>query len=311
MIIRTDVLKLPFADQSVDLVLGSPPYCDARTYDDGTLPEGHVVSRGCEDWIEWMLAATTECLRVSKGAVIWVVGSVTRDWSYWPAPEGLAYRWWQQGGSMFRPVFWHRVGIPGSGGEQWFRSDVEFCLCFKRAGRLPWSDNTAMGHPPKWAPGGEMSHRLSNGAKVNQWGPVSSQGRGRDKNGKPKKGGHAPSHRYTKAEKVAADAMREQAYFPPAIANPGNLIQTGAAGGGRIGDWMAHENEAPFPEKLAEWFVLSLCPPGGTVLDPFIGSGTTAKVAKQHGRMGIGTDIRTSQTELSRRRIAEVQPVLF
>ena len=29
-----------------------------------------------------------------------------------------------------------------------------------REGKLPWSDNTACGHPPKWAPGGEMSHRL-------------------------------------------------------------------------------------------------------------------------------------------------------
>lgn len=297
MIFRADVTKLPFADKSVDLVFGSPPYCDARTYDDGTLPSGHVVSRGCQDWIDWMLEVTTECLRVSKGAVVWVVGSVTRDWDYWPAPEGLSYEWWKRGGSMFRPLFWHRVGIPGSGGEQWFRSDVEFCQCFKRKGRLPWSDNTAMGHPPKWAPGGEMSHRLADGsrrdfaskvaagAKVHTKRDASSQGNG--------------------------DTMREQAYLPPDIANPGNLISTGAAGGGRIGDWMAHENEAPFPEKLAEWFILSLCPPGGTVLDPFSGSGTTAKVVKQHGRRGLGCDIRTSQCELTARRVKSVQMAMF
>jgi site-specific DNA-methyltransferase (adenine-specific) len=82
-------------------------------------------------------------------------------------------------------------------------------------------------------------------------------------------------------------------------------------GGGALGDWIAHENEAPFSEKLPEWFILSLCPPGGTVLDPFSGSGTTAKVAKQHGRRGIGTDIRTSQCQLTARRVSSVQKAMF
>jgi hypothetical protein len=66
---------------------------------------------------------------------------------------------------------------------------------------------------------------------------------------------------------------------------------------------LAHENEVPFPEALAEFFVRSFCPPGGLVLDCFSGSGTTGAVAVRHGRRFAGCDIRPSQVELSRRRI--------
>lgn len=75
-----------------------------------------------------------------------------------------------------------------------------------------------------------------------------------------------------------------------------------------MGSKLAHENEAPYPERLAEFFIRSFCPPGGIVLDPFCGSGTTLAVARRLGRQGIGIDIRQSQIDLSIKRCAEVQP---
>jgi hypothetical protein len=76
-----------------------------------------------------------------------------------------------------------------------------------------------------------------------------------------------------------------------------------SVGGGLMGHPLAHENEAPFPEALAEWFLKSLCPPGGIVLDPFSGSGTTVSVADRLGRHGIGLDIRHDQALIARRRL--------
>jgi len=285
-IVVADVARLPLADKSVDLVFGSPPYCDARTY-------GIDAQRDCQEWIDWMLDVTAEALRVCKGPVVWVAAGVTRDRCYWPACEGLMYEWWRRGGSMYRPCYWHKVGIPGSGGDQWFRADVEYVMCFKRAGPLPWTDNTAMGHVPKWAPGGEMSHRLSDGARVNKWGSIGDQVPSRMKDGK-------------RAKKFRRDTdnIETQAYSAPAKANPGNLIRV-HVGGGLMGDDLAHQNEAPFPEKLAEWFIRSLCPEGGVVLDPFSGSGTTAAVAREWGRRYIASDIRMSQALLTRRRLAQ------
>ena len=48
---------------------------------------------------------------------------------------------------------------------------------------------------------------------------------------------------------------------------------------------------ATFPSELARRCILAGCPPGGIVLDPFVGSGTTVKVARELGREGIGVDI--------------------
>ena len=78
-----------------------------------------------------------------------------------------------------------------------------------------------------------------------------------------------------------------------------------------LGHPIAHENEAPFPEKLAEFFIRSFCPPGGVVLDPFVGSGTTPAVAVMHGRNAIGIDIRQDQIDLSTRRIREADQRKF
>ncbi len=74
-----------------------------------------------------------------------------------------------------------------------------------------------------------------------------------------------------------------------------------------MGSKLAHENEAPFPESLAEFFIRSFCPKGGIVLDPFSGSGTTCAVAEKTGRKWIGIDVRESQTQLTTKRIQEAK----
>lgn len=286
LLAQADAVRLPLPDRSVDLVFGSPPYCDARTY-------GIGAQRGCAEWVEWMLAVTTEALRVSRGAVLWVAAGVTRDRTYWPACEGLMWEWWKRGGSAYRPCYWNRDGIPGSGGDQWFKSCVEYVMCFKRDDSLPWSDNTAMGQPPKFAPGGAMSYRSKDGTR---------KAKGEARKEAVKAGlGKVATHRDS-SHWANDDERKSWNYVPPDLANPGNLLRTNA-GGGRIGSELAHENEAPFPEALAEWFLRSLCPPGGTCLDPFSGSGTTVAVAERLGRHGIGLDIRRSQAELAARRI--------
>jgi DNA modification methylase len=48
---------------------------------------------------------------------------------------------------------------------------------------------------------------------------------------------------------------------------------------------------ATFPQKLIGPMILAGCPVGGIVLDPFLGSGTTALVARAHGRDYMGCDL--------------------
>lgn len=61
-----------------------------------------------------------------------------------------------------------------------------------------------------------------------------------------------------------------------------------------------------FPEKLVEPCILAGARPGGVVIDPFLGSGTTAVVAKRNGRGCIGVEIDPENVVISKNRIQEV-----
>lgn len=376
--------------KSVDLVFGSPPYEAARTY-------GMDFKLKGQAWVDWMVERMAEMVRVSRGLVAMVLEGQTRQYRWSATPALLMADLHRRGIHLRKPPIFHRIGIPGSGGHRgqhsenggsvdWLRNDYEFIICCTEGpGKLPWADALAMGHPPRWAPGGEMSNRLTSGARVNQWGhPINSGATVVDDGGVVRSKGKRPSHvvvdgrdqwggtptatsgegRKTNgqskgkmaaiidadgAEPKVADAllngmkpgaklhtksdgesMRVQCYTPPAVANPGNVIQQlyttdevaelleqasnvthHLVGGGLMGSKKSHENEAPFPESLAEFFVRSFCPEGGIVLDPFCGSGTTLAVAERWGRRWIGLDVRQSQVDLSRRRVAEVRKPLF
>src|SRR5690606_18335080 len=111
-----------------------------------------------------------ECCRVCRGVVAWVIEGQTRNYRYSCTPALLMADLHRRGINLRKPAIFHRVGIPGSGGPDWLRNDYEWIICATPPGRLEWSDNTAMGHPPKWAPGGAMSYRLADGSRRNEWG---------------------------------------------------------------------------------------------------------------------------------------------
>lgn len=63
---------------------------------------------------------------------------------------------------------------------------------------------------------------------------------------------------------------------------------------------------AMFPIPLAEHLIKTFCPEGGTVLDPFAGSGSTLIAAKQLGRQFYGFDIMPEYVEMARQRLVTI-----
>lgn len=62
---------------------------------------------------------------------------------------------------------------------------------------------------------------------------------------------------------------------------------------------------AVFPSDLIEPCILAGAPVGGLVLDPFMGSGTTAQVAQNLGRQYIGCELNTDYKPLQDKRVAQ------
>ena len=62
---------------------------------------------------------------------------------------------------------------------------------------------------------------------------------------------------------------------------------------------------APFPVELVERCLACGCPTGGTVLDPFLGSGTTLVAAARAGLHGVGVELNDAYASLAERRIRE------
>jgi len=60
---------------------------------------------------------------------------------------------------------------------------------------------------------------------------------------------------------------------------------------------------AAFPWQLAEWCGKLICPPGGTILDPFSGSASTGVAAIRNGWDYIGIDAVEEYVEMSRKRL--------
>lgn len=61
---------------------------------------------------------------------------------------------------------------------------------------------------------------------------------------------------------------------------------------------------ATFPPALIEPCILAGSEPGDIVLDPFMGSGTTAQVALQHGRQYLGCELNPDYADLQEQRVA-------
>jgi len=255
-----------FPEDSIDLVFGSPPYEDARTY-------GIDFNLKGQDWVDWMVEIYSEASRICKGLVAFVVQGRTRKYKWSATPALLMADLHRAGFVVRKPIIFHRFGVWGSGGNDWLRNDWEIIIPVTSGGRLPWSDVKAMGKPPKYKAGGKPTNRKQDGTRNT-----------------------APSRTWGNY-KAGDESVR---------CNPGDVIHCNV-GGGKMGSKLAHENEAPFPEKLAEFFVKSFCPPEGIVLDPFSGSGTTCVVAERLNRNWVGIDIRLSQIELGQRRMLWVK----
>lgn len=243
-------------DESVDLVVTSPPYAERRKKAYGGIP--------ADRYVEWFLPISAELLRVLKptGSFVLNIKEGTQDGERQTYVYELALALRKQGWLFVDEMIWHKTNPFPTGNRHRLKDGFERCFHFaKRKNFKFFPDAVRTKSTSKWAGDSERrknkgAHRTTNGSGMNM------------------------------SRRVAGELVR-----------PSNVV-TMPSSSLNIG------HPAVFPLGLPEFFVRLMTEAGDTVLDPFMGSGTTAVAARGLGRRYVGAELSEDYLTLSAERLA-------
>ncbi len=259
-------LKL-LPDNSVDLIVTSPPYADQRksTYG-GIHPDKYV---------EWFLPISEQLLRVLKPTGTFILNIkekvVEGERSTYVMELIIAMR--KQGWLWTEEFIWHKKNsYPGKWPNR-FRDSWERLLQFNKAKHFNMYQEEVMVPMGDWAK--TRLKKLSDTDKIRDNSKVGS---GFGKN-------------------ISNWVDRDKAY-------PTNVLHLATECNNK-------NHSAAFPQELPEWFIKLFTKEKDTVLDPFMGSGTTLSVANRMKRNSIGIEIVPEYYEMVRKELKPVELYLL
>ncbi|MBW8011956.1 MAG: site-specific DNA-methyltransferase [Chloroflexi bacterium] len=261
-----DVLQ-ELADDSIDLIVTSPPYADRRekTYG-GEKPDKYV---------EWFLPISAELLRVLKPAGSFILNikeRVVKGERHIYVIE-LILEMRKQGWLWTEEFIWHKKNsYPGKWPNR-FRDSWERLLQFNKQRKFNMYQEEVMVPIGDWA-----EKRLKNLSETDKIRDPSKVGSGFGKN-------------------ISNWVNRDKVF-------PTNVLHLATETGNK-------NHSAVFPQVLPEWFIKLFTQENDWVLDPFMGSGTTIKVAQNLRRNSIGIEIQEHYYETARERIEANQMILM
>jgi site-specific DNA-methyltransferase (adenine-specific)/site-specific DNA-methyltransferase (cytosine-N4-specific) len=235
------------ADNSIDLVVTSPPYADQRkdTYG-GISPDKYV---------DWFLPISLELLRVLKPTGTFMLNIKERvvDGERSTYVMELILEMRKQGWLWTEEFIWHKKNCyPGKWPNR-FRDAWERLLQFNKTKQFSMYQESVMVPMGDWA-----KNRLSHLSETDKIRDTSKVGSGFGKN-------------------ISNWIGREMAY-------PTNVLHLATECGNK-------NHSAAFPEELPAWFIKLFTKEYDTVMDPFMGSGTTIYVANKLRRNSVGIEI--------------------
>lgn len=234
-------------DNSVDLIVTSPPYADQRK---------HIYGGISPDlYVEWFLPLSAELLRVLKPTGTFILNIKERvvNGERHTYVLELILEMRKQGWLWTEEFMWHKKNCyPGKWPNR-FRDSWERLLQFNKQRKFNMYQEAVMVEMGDWA-----KSRLRNLSDTDKVRDESRVGSGFGK-------------------KIANWLTRDKAF-------PTNVLHMATECSNR-------DHSAAFPEALPEWFIKLFTEPGDTVLDPFMGSATTLRVAKRMQRHAVGIDI--------------------
>jgi DNA modification methylase len=278
-IIRADARHLPLEDASVDLVVTSPPYFALRSYQDGGEHYGGQI--GSEptpaEFLDALLEVTRECVRVLKpsGSMFVNLGDKYVDKSLTGLPWRYALRCIDDLGLILRAeIIWSKPnGLPEAVTDRVRRAHEQ------------WFHFTAQ--PRYFAAVDEIREQVGRPASRSEL--VKASGSGLMPGG--------PANRWNGTNSASTGPN-------PLGKLPGSVWDV-ATQPLKVPAEIGIDHFAAFPVAWPLRLIKGWCPPGGVVLDPFGGTGTTALAAHALGRRGISVDLSADYCRLAEWRTSD------
>ncbi len=263
-------------DESVDTIVTSPPYYKQRKYSgDGEIGREKTPT----EYVERLVAVFAECRRVLKpeGSMWIVIGDKYDRGNLLGMPWRVALALKDDGWILRSDVIWHKPNAMPSAVKTRPTTDHENIFFFAKSSSY-FYDADAIREPHVTF--SENSKMRGGRNHFHKRGSTPEQG---------KNGGKINMH----------DGRWDQAFHPKGR----NKRTVWSIPLSKFRD--AHF--AVFPASLVSTCIQASCPPSGVVLDPFIGSGTTAIVAKQLGHHYLGIDCVPEYAAMAEARLAETE----
>jgi site-specific DNA-methyltransferase (adenine-specific) len=255
------------ADNSVDLIITSPPYADQRksTYG-GIHPDKYV---------EWFLPISEQLLRVLNPSGTFILNIkekvVEGERSTYVMELIIAMR--KQGWLWTEEFIWHKKNcFPGKWPNR-FRDSWERLLQFNKSKDFNMYQDEVKVPIGDWAKG-----RLKNLSETDKRRDNAKNGSGFGKN--------------------VSNWVGKETVFPT------NVLHLATECNNK-------NHSAAFPEELPEWFIKLFTKQNDTVLDPFMGSGTTLAVAQRMRRNSVGVEIVPEYYKMIKNQLKPVELYLL
>ncbi|KOR33292.1 DNA methylase [Achromatium sp. WMS3] len=228
-----------------------------------------------DDYVDWFLPKTKQMLRILKPTGTFVLNIkekvINGERSTYIIELILAMR--KQGWLWTEEFIWHKKNCyPGKWPNR-FRDAWERLLQFNKTKKFNMYQEEVMVPMGDWA-----KTRLKNLSSTDKTRDESKVGSGFGKN-------------------ISNWLTRDKAY-------PTNVLHLAT-------ECSNKNHSAAFPEGLPEWFIKLFTQVGDTVLDPFMGSGTTNIVANKMQRNSMGIEIISEYYAIAKSQIPPVKLLLF
>jgi site-specific DNA-methyltransferase (adenine-specific) len=263
-------------DGCANLIMTSPPYAEARKKTYGGIP--------ADEYIAWFTPIAKECYRIlaKDGSFILNIGDNTIDGETHLYTFEIPIVLKREIGFCFiDPLIWHKKTTPPGKFKNRFKGAWEFCYHFSKQIDIKFNPLAVAEPASDVSVARYLRHKESHVQKSRSGSGFNNPS-----------GSGLRRHRENESGFSTVDDKLNMLE----MALPSNVLHLAP-------ESMNVGHSAPYPTELPTFFIRAFTDEKDLVIDPFLGSGTTAVIASKLERNFIGCELLPENVELAKKRL--------